>query len=146
MVKASRYLQKGFTLIEVMIVIIIIGVLAAIAYPNYQRYVIKTKRTDMMTELQNIGSRITAQKMAKGSFTDMSANDFGGDYPTAGATKLYTVTTTFDKNADNIMGDWEITAIPKPSTQMTNDGTLTLSAEGIRCRDTRCGKGQEWND
>ena len=38
--------NRGFTLIEMMIVVVVIGILSAIAYPSYVRYVIKSKRTE----------------------------------------------------------------------------------------------------
>ena len=79
--------QQGFTLIEIMIVVVIIGVLAAIALPSYQRYVIKTKRTDMMSEMQNIASQIESRKLAQGSYSNISANvkaDFTKAYPAQG--------------------------------------------------------------
>ena len=48
--------QRGFTLIEMMIVVAIIALLASIAYPSYQSYIIKSKRADMMSEMHNVAS------------------------------------------------------------------------------------------
>ena len=136
----NRYRQQGFTLIELMIVVAIIGVLAAIAYPSYQRYVIKTKRTDMMTEMQNIASQIESRKLAHGSYTN-AGTGLNGSFP-RGGTALYTITLAPTPLTER----WTITATPVSSSQMANDGTLTLNAQGVKCRGTSCGMGQEWNN
>src|SRR5699024_1405533 len=83
--------NKGFTLIELMIVVALIGILASIAYPSYQQYIIKTKRADMMSEMHNIASEIQACKLAQGSYNNNLESGLTGDYPRQGSA-LYNVT------------------------------------------------------
>ncbi len=114
--------QQGFTLVEVMIVVAILGVLAAIAYPNYQRYVIKSKRTDMMSELHNVAAEIQSRKLIQGSYSNALTTGLGGDFPKQG-NALYTISFT----PNPLTSEWSIIATPKAGSQMASDGTLSLN-------------------
>ena len=132
--------QRGFTLIEMMIVVAIIGILAAIAYPSYQGYVIKTKRTDMMTEMQNIASEIESRKLAQGSYSNALITGLDGNYPRQNS--LYTVSIT----PNPLTSNWTITATPKAAGQMANDGNLSINFQNVKCRGSVCDSGDSWND
>lgn len=130
--------EGGFTLIELMIVVAIIGIISTIAYPSYQGYVERGIRADTMTEMQNIASTIESRKLAQGRYSNDLLTGLGGDYPADKA--LYEV--TFSPNP--LTSQWEISAKPKSGSRMVGDGTLTLNHQGLKCRDSTCGTGSEW--
>ncbi|WP_100638692.1 pilin [Marinobacter salexigens] len=69
-----NHAQKGFTLIELMIVVAIIGILAAIAIPQYQTYIAKSQVSRVMGE---VGSLRTAAEMCLMEGEDADACDWG---------------------------------------------------------------------
>ena len=133
--------QQGFTLIELMIVVAIIAILAAISYPSYQQYVIKSKRTDMMSEMHNIAAQIESRKLAQGTYSNTLTTGLGGDFPRQGPA-LYAITFT----PNPLTSEWSIIATPKANTQMANDGILSLNYQNNKCRGSVCSTGDKWND
>ena len=72
--------KKGFTLIELMIVVAIIGILAAIAIPNFLRFQAKSKQSEAKTNLGGIFTAQTAyfaEKNGYGTFTDIAWSPIG---------------------------------------------------------------------
>lgn len=125
----------GFNLIEVMIVICIISILLAIAYPSYQNQVRKTKRVEMKVTMQDIVHNIQRYKVAHFSVIGAQASDFDlqSRYPLRG-TALYNLSLSpLDENNQLNSESWQLIATPIAGTAQAKDGSLLINSKGQKC-------------
>ena len=88
-----KHLQKGFTLIELMIVVAIIGILAAVALPAYQDYTIRAKMSEVILGMSACRTSIT-EVYQSGPATAIAAGGWGCELLATQATKYVAGITT----------------------------------------------------
>jgi type IV pilus assembly protein PilA len=104
--KTMKKVQQGFTLIELMIVIAIIGILAAVALPAYQDYTVRAKASEIVLAASTCRTAIT-EYYQSGEATP-AANGWGCESSAAGGSSKYV-----------------------KSVQTTADGAIVVTSQGI---------------
>ena len=92
-----KRIQQGFTLIELMIVVAIIGILAAVALPAYQDYTIRAKMSEVILAMSSCRTSIT-EVYQSGPTTAPAVNGWGCEITTASQQTKYVNTISTDVN------------------------------------------------
>lgn len=138
---------EGFTLIEMLIVIMIISVLAAFAYPSYQDYVENARRTEMQGDIMMLASSLETYRSQNLSYGGAELSSLA---PSLDTNDYFVVSLNQDPLPSGAQS-FEITAVPKTGSMMEGSGAMRLNSEGQSCwsetNQTGCtyGSDKSWN-
>jgi type IV pilus assembly protein PilE len=147
----------GFTLIELMIAVTIVGILASVAIPSYLAYVKKGKRAEAQGALVTFANAMEQWRLQNGSYCDAGgaggANTCGasGTNDTGSPTIFSTVvpisggTKTYDLTISNVTATTYTLTATAAGTQ-TSDGDLSLTSTGTKSCTvaSSCLNGSSW--
>ena len=127
--------NKGFTLVELMIVVAIIAILAGVALPSYQEQLSVSRRADAQSALISFANAMERYYTENNTYTAAATAGadtgtptiFSTEAPLDGATKYYDL-TIFAAAAST----YELRAAPKNNQANDQCGTLTVTHTGVR--------------
>ena len=127
--------QRGVNLIELMIVVAIIGIIAAFAYPSYLQQIRDTRRADCSGALVSLGNSMERHYSINGSYLAAAAAGadtgapgiFSANCPVDGGEATYNITITAAAAST-----YSLNAAPTGAQTGDKCGTLTLSNTGVK--------------
>lgn len=139
--------QKGFTLIELMITVVVIGILASIAVPAYSNYVLRGKLTEAMTELAAM--RVKLEQYYQDNRTYAGACAAGTVAPLPSGTKYFTYScptlsaSAFTVTAAGVDSQGTgafVYTIDQSNTKQTTDAPTDWGTMPVNCWITKKGE------
>ena len=128
----GRRIQSGFTLIELMIGVVVVAILSSLAYPSYQEFVMRAKRTEgkaaLLDAAQALERHFTNYNTYPSSLSTAGVRTYSGD---SAAKAAYTIAIAAGASG-SLASSFTLTATPANGHVDAKCGNLSLNQLGVK--------------
>lgn len=120
---------RGYTLVELLVTMAIVAILAALVYPSYSAYLVRSNRANAQSYLMDLANRQHQYLLDKRSYAD-SLTSLNAPAVPADVSQYYVITSPF--SPASTASSFTVKAVPVATGPQRNDGTLSIDQDGNR--------------